>query len=367
MMPNMWKGSKKDLPKWRKNEMIKLNGLQPVWDKTIIDEERTTADFEIGTPVKKECVFKADLPWELGMAHYANVIEDQGKYKMYYISHMKRDKKKSVITPGETLEFLDLYVCYAESEDGLHITRGGFEFKLDRGTRKGSIGFAVLILAVGGLYLAAQLLKWDVSLWSILWPTTLLVFGLFGSMPWPSFGCLACTGFGAYFLLNNLHILPFDLGWKLALPVAMLLLGVSLLVKAIRRPRSRTVKFSDNGEHITSSCTTDEETFTCDNSFCSKNYHIDLPRLTSGRITVSFGDITVDLSGIEQIAENCSVEVDTSFGESTILVPSKYHVALARNAAFGAISVHGEPAPNPDGTIRINANVSFGEININYI
>lgn len=254
-----------------------------------------------------------------------------------------------------------------ENEDGLHITRGGFEFKLDRGTRKGSIGFAVLILAVGGLYLAAQLLKWDVSLWSILWPTTLLVFGLFGSMPWPSFGCLACTGFGAYFLLNNLHILPFDLGWKLALPVAMLLLGVSLLVKAIRRPRSRTVKFSDNGEHITSSCTTDGETFTCENSFCSKNYHIDLPRLTSGRITVSFGDITVDLSGIEQIAENCSVEVDTSFGESTILVPRKYHVALARNAAFSAISVHGEPGPNPDGTIRINANVSFGEININYI
>ena len=100
--------------------MIKLNGLQPVWDKSIIDESKTTADFEIGTPVKKERVFEANLPWELGMAHYANVIEDQGKYKMYYISHMKRDKKKSVITPGETLEFLDLYVCYAESEDGIH-------------------------------------------------------------------------------------------------------------------------------------------------------------------------------------------------------------------------------------------------------
>ena len=75
--------------------MIKLNGLQPVWDKTIIDKSKTTADFEIGTPVKKETVFKADLPWELGMAHYANVIEDAGKYRMYYISHMKRDSKKS--------------------------------------------------------------------------------------------------------------------------------------------------------------------------------------------------------------------------------------------------------------------------------
>lgn len=253
------------------------------------------------------------------------------------------------------------------TDDGLHITRGGFEFKLDRGTRKGSIGFAILILAVGGLYLAAQLLQWDVSFWGILWPTTLLVFGIFGSMPWVSFGSLICTGFGAYFLLDNLNILPFELGWKLVLPVAMLLFGTSLLVKSIRRPRSRTVKFNDNGEHITSSCTTDGETFSCDNSFCSKNYRIDLPRLTSGYVNISFGDTTVDLSGIEEIAENCAVEVNTSFGESTILVPRKYHVALARNAAFGAISVHGEPAPAPEGTIRITANVSFGEININYI
>ena len=254
-----------------------------------------------------------------------------------------------------------------DEEEGLHITRGGFEFKLDRGTRKGSIGFAVLILAVGGLYLAAQLLSWDVSFWSILWPTTLLVFGLFGSMPWPSFGSLVCTGFGAYFLLDNLHILPFELGWKLVLPVAMMLFGISLLVKAIRKPRSSTVKFSNNGEHITSSSTTNGETFSCDNSFCSKNYHIDLPRLTSGYINIAFGDTTVDLSGIEEIAGNCVVEVDTAFGESTILVPKKYHVALAKKAAFGAVSVHGEPAPTPDGTIRITANVSFGEININYI
>ncbi len=100
--------------------MITIKGLQPVWDRQIIDEEKTTADFCVGTPVKKETVFVADKPWELGMAHYANVIEDQGKYRMYYLAHAKRDQKSLKTKPGETIEFLDTYVCYAESDDGIH-------------------------------------------------------------------------------------------------------------------------------------------------------------------------------------------------------------------------------------------------------
>ena len=122
----------------------------------------------------------------------------------------------------------------AKKEDGLHITRGGFEFKLENGDRKGAIGFAVLVLTVGGLTLANHLLSWGASFWSILWPTTILVFGLFGSIPSFSFGSLGCAAFGAYFLLDNLNILPFEMGWSLALPIALLFFGISLLIKAIR-------------------------------------------------------------------------------------------------------------------------------------
>ena len=252
--------------------------------------------------------------------------------------------------------------------DGLHISKDGFEIKLDPGGRKGSIGFAVLVLAVGGLYLAAQLLKWDVSFWGILWPTTVLVFGLFGNMPLFSFGSLGCIGFGAYFLLDNLNVLPFELGWKLALPVALLLFGASMLTKALRKPRGSTVRFSSGDAHqITSSCTTNGETFTCDNSFCSEQYRIELPRMTHGSVNLSFGDVTVDLSGVEEVSDNCAVEVNVSFGEGTVLVPKRYQVALAKNGFFSDVTIHGESEPDPAGTIRIITNVSFGEININYI
>ena len=87
-------------------KMFKVHGLQPVWDMAIVDKEKTTAEFCVAEPVKKETVFVADKPWELGMAHYANVLEDNGKYRMYYISHAKRDKKSLKTNPKGTVECL---------------------------------------------------------------------------------------------------------------------------------------------------------------------------------------------------------------------------------------------------------------------
>ena len=66
-------------------EALNLKGLQPVWDKTIIDERCTTADFCVCEPKKRGTVFIADKPWEAGMAHYSNVVRVDGKYRMYYL------------------------------------------------------------------------------------------------------------------------------------------------------------------------------------------------------------------------------------------------------------------------------------------
>ena len=102
--------------------MLQVKGLQPVWDKSIIDEAQTTADFTVGTPVRREVVFVPDKPWETGMGHYFNVVFNGEKYQMYYISHMAISKKEEFNEhlEGSTIEILDLYVCYAESEDGIH-------------------------------------------------------------------------------------------------------------------------------------------------------------------------------------------------------------------------------------------------------
>lgn len=256
----------------------------------------------------------------------------------------------------------------AEAEpDGLHISKDGFEFKLDNNTRSGSIGIAVLVLAVGGLTLLSELLKWDVSFWSILWPTALLVFGIFGIMPKFSFFRLGCLIFGGYFLLENLNLLPFDLGWGLVLPICLLLFGISLLVDALKKPKKSTPAFSVSNTMPQQKSRIDNGILTYNADFGSDIYCISTDRLCGGSISTSFGDYTIDLTEVEEISQPCRLDIECSFGNLALLVPSRYQVNCDKSTSFAHIEICGEANPRPDGYLSIGTDVNFAKLTIKYI
>jgi len=256
----------------------------------------------------------------------------------------------------------------AEAEpEGLHISKDGFEFKLDNNTRSGSIGIAVLVLAVGGLTLLSELLNWDVSFWSILWPTALLVFGIFGIMPKFSFFRLGCLVFGGYFLLDNLKLLPFDLGWGLVLPFCLLLFGVSLLVDALKKPKKSHFSFNRGRSMPQVTCTTENGILDYAASFGEDHCHVSMDRLLEGRISTSFGDYTVDLTEVEEIEEHCNIDTSCSFGELMLLVPKRYRVHCQNSTSFASVEISGKPDDTPQGNLSISADVSFGSVNIKYV
>ena len=78
-------------------------------------------------------------------------------------------------------------------------------------------------------------------------------------------------------------------------------------------------------------------------------------------------DFTVDLSGVQQVSKHCSLEANCSFGELTIRVPSKFAVMQSNSGAFSDSSTSGHADPEPEGTIYLDSNVSFGEIHVEYI
>lgn len=245
--------------------------------------------------------------------------------------------------------------------------KGTWELRWDGG-KKSSIGMAVWVLLVGGLLLASVILQWNVGLWDILWPSALLVFGLFGLAPRFSFFHLGCALLGGYFLLDNLIHLA--LSSKLLLPVFLLLFGLSLLADALRKPSKGKFFIKHNGQTVSNhqcQCSIGEEAFECSTSFGENTHCIDLPRLSRGLAEVSFGEMTVDLTGCGEISENCRIEANCSFGEMILRVPSRYRIEPNTSTAFASLDTEGYPAAEPEGIIALDAGISFGQITIQYV
>ena len=256
----------------------------------------------------------------------------------------------------------------AEEPDGIRVQNGTWEFKWDSG-RKSSIGIAVWVLLVGGMLLFAHYIPCNYfTFWNVLWTTALLVFGLFGLYPKFSFIRLGCALFGGYFLLEYSGLLHINMGMSLILPILLLLFGLSLLVEALRKPGKGVFSVTHNGKSTHKSyCEVEGERFFCATTFGENERVIQLPRLAQGTAEVSFGELTVDLTGCQELADGCRVELKASFGELTLLVPGRFRVEQDSNTAFASVEIKGAPDPDAGQILYADCDASFGEIEIRYV
>ena len=232
--------------------------------------------------------------------------------------------------------------------------------------RKGAIALAALVLLVGGMMLGNVLLGWGASFWDILWPSALLVFGWSGGF---SFFRLGCGFFDCCFLA--VIITGYDLSGELALPIILLVVGLCLLCDALFRPKRFrwNHKCSHDGHHPPeqNSFRMEQEGFQFSGSFGQQAQTVDLAKLAWGDIRVSFGEYSVELSGVESLSDPCSISANCSFGQLTLLVPRRFRVECDSRTAFASVDIHGQPDSEPQGSILLRTSVSFGEIKICYI
>ena len=256
-----------------------------------------------------------------------------------------------------------------QENEGFHVQKGNWEFTYDAG-RRGALKPAVYVLGFGILFLVSRLLDLNVSFWGLLWPWSLAVFGLFGVCRRITFFNVGTMLLGVYFLLDNMGILPFELGGDLVFPAVIVLLGVSLLADALRKPKKARWNLRRNGGRGGKSkgnLDVDGETFSYSASFGESSQLIRMARLREGSVSTSFGEFTVDLSGVGELAEDCSVSASCSFGELTLLVPRRFEVCSYNATSFAEISTNGHPDANPEGVLKLDAHASFGEIVIQYV
>ena len=250
-----------------------------------------------------------------------------------------------------------------------HEGDGKWVFRWDSG-RKNALLFAVCVLLVGVLYFLAKWYHWDVSFWSILWPSMLLTYGLAGIFPKFSVFHLGVGLFGGYSLVHNLGLWQLELAEDLIFPACVVLFGVGLLLDALRKPkkpRFHVTKKGGSGSKTKWHYRNAADSFECDLAFGENTYLVALPVLASGDANVSFGELTVDLQGCQELAPDCRIAANCSFGELILLVPRRFVVQSDSSTAFASVNFSGQPDAQPAGTIRLEANASFGEISVRYI
>lgn len=252
----------------------------------------------------------------------------------------------------------------------LHIQNGPWEFQWDGG-RKSSLGLAVWVLLVGVLAMANAFGVFGgngPSLRTLGWTCGLLLFGLFGLVPKFRFFRLGCALTGGYFLLNELGIITVYPEWKFIFPGFLVLLGLSLFFDALRKPSQDRFRITRCGRTVSAvnACTYHGDRFSCATSFGTNTYPISLSRISGGEAELSFGEMTVDLSGCEEITPNCRITLDCAFGQLTVLLPRNFRAELNNDTAFGSVEV--QERPDSDALpILLDCNISFGTITLRYI
>lgn len=269
-------------------------------------------------------------------------------------------------TQAVEAEVVDAAVTEEDEPEGVHFQKDNWEFHWDGG-RKSRVWFAVWVLLMGSMMLYNVLTHRQVALWDMAWPSALLLFGLKGLRPL-SFFRLGCALFGGYSLLENMRFTFLGLSSQVLVTAGVLLFGLSLLIDALGKPKGQHFSFTHNGKNPKRSrCETQDGTFNCSLSFGENCYVIDTPRLNHGEVTLSFGELTVDLSGCEEIAPGCTIDASCSFGELTIKVPGRYRVEADASTSFGNFAIKGSPDAEPAAVINLDASASFGEICVVYI
>lgn len=255
-----------------------------------------------------------------------------------------------------------------KQENGFTYDNGKMDLHWE-GIKLEGIGLACWVLLTGILYLVTRLLHIEVSFWNILWPSFLFVLGIFGLFPKFSAFRLGCALVGGYFLVDKLQLFSIELDNGIIFAVIILLIGISLLVDALRKskkPVSAKGNVNIQGK-IINDYNVDGNTFTYDAHFGSSIQMVQMDKLHTGNISTNFGEYTVDLTGVAELEDPCQLHADCSFGELTILVPRHFTIVPDSSTSFASFEIKGHPDSTSKGTIHLSADVSFGEISIRYL
>lgn len=201
-------------------------------------------------------------------------------------------------------------------------------------------------------------------------------------------GALAGLVIGVCLLLACLKIVPFDLMWKLMLPIILVLIGVSIIMHSmtdgavadkIRKARRKQAEERRKTRHIAEAEVVSEEDEDEDDddeddpadtqaywsTFGDQKIDFDDREFSGCRVDAVFGGADLDLRNAK-VKDEAIVRASAVFGGIIIYVPEDVKVEVASSAIFGGTSDKRKKSANTKSskTLYIDATCVFGGVEI---
>jgi predicted membrane protein len=225
----------------------------------------------------------------------------------------------------------------------------------------GRVVIALILICLGGLFLAANIMGTNASqIIRTWWPAILVVLGILNLLK--NLGALwgwFLIGAGAFFLARNLDIFDADV-WGYLWPGLIVMAGLSMLFSPRRRHSDQTTppppldQGADSGPGPLKATAV----------FSEQSRRMVSSSFQGGEATAVFGSLNVDLSGSTLPPGTTRLEVNAVFGSLTLRLPTGIRLSLESNSVLGDLHDRRSQTSPPDDAplLKLEGNAIFGSI-----
>lgn len=231
-----------------------------------------------------------------------------------------------------------------------------------------AVTIGIILIAVGAIIVFANMgfIPFAWRHFFISWQMLLVVFGIIALWKGNKTAGSIFLLVGAFFLLSKISILwpsvtVFGNGFTRNFwPLLIILCGVCLIITS--RKNSAFIGYGNNGQKVEDMGSKDgyiNYNFT----FSGTEQVFLEPVFKGGNIRTTFGGATLDLRRSSLPEDGPAVlNIDTTFGGVTIIVPENWCVEVRQNSLFGGFtdSRYSHPLYNGNQKLIINAKCTFG-------
>ncbi len=191
--------------------------------------------------------------------------------------------------------------------------------------RNGRAVLGIILIFIGLALVAGYFHIFPGGLRSILisWQALLILIGLIFLLSRNKLPGIILIAIGVFFIIPELWSVP--LGWgRLFWPAILILMGVLIMTRAVRRPRYHYESSSDYIDDM--------------NIFGGGDHVISSQNFKGGRYTAIFGGSKYNMTSANMAKGRNYLDIFAMFGGVKFIIPSHWDVKIEVNSIFGGFS-----------------------------